>query len=163
MSLRGNVRIMFSDPGSQLMGASRELREWRKGWDMDQLERFGASRGLEWKTAMPNAQHQNGASEAMVKMVKGVMKTMVKVIGDTKLSLNEFNTVLAEVTNLVNERPIGLQPTEQAATDYLSPNSLLLGRSSDRICSGPFEPSQVFTDNPNVVKTRFLLLQAIVS
>ena len=163
MSLRGNVRIMFSDPGSQLMGASRELSEWRRGWDMDQLERFGASRGLEWKTAMPNAQHQNGASEAMVKMVKGIMKTMVKVIGDTKLSLNEFNTVLAEVTNLVNERPIGLQPTEQAATDFLSPNSLLLGRSSDRIGSGPFEPSQVFTDNPNVVKTRFLLVQAIVS
>ena len=140
-----------------------KARKIASGWDMEQLVRFGATKGLEWKTAMANAQHQNGASEAMVKMAKGIMKTMMKVLGDTKLSLNELYTVLAEVTNLVNERPIGIQPTDQAATDYLSPNSLLLGRSSDRICSGPFESNQVFTDDPNAVKTRFLLVQALVS
>ena len=39
--------MMISDPGSQLMGASRELAEWRRGWDMNQLTRFGAERGLE--------------------------------------------------------------------------------------------------------------------
>ena len=41
MAVRGDVRMIISDPGSQLVGASRELSEWRKGWNQDQLVRFG--------------------------------------------------------------------------------------------------------------------------
>ena len=56
---------------------------------------------------------------------------MVHALGDTRLSLNEMNTLLLEILNLVNERPIiGLKPNSRTASDYLSPKSLLLGRSS---------------------------------
>jgi hypothetical protein len=162
LAARGDVQMIISDPGSQLVGASAELIEWRKGWDFEQLTRFGASRGLEWRTIMPNSQHQNGAAEVMIKMVKGVQKSLVHALGDTKLSLNEMFTTMAEISNLVNERPIGIKPNDKSATDYLSPNSLLLGRCSDRISSGPFQPDQVFTDCPKAAKTRFLLVQTIV-
>ena len=163
MAMRGDVRMLISDPGSQLVAASRELTEWRNGWDMDYLIRFGASRGLEWRLIMPDSQHQNGASEILVKLVKGVKRSLMRVIGNKILSLNETFTVLAEVSNLVNERPIGIKPGEKSAVDYLSPNSLLLGRSTDRIPAGPFEPGSAFTDSPEVTKTRFLLVQAIVA
>ena len=46
----------------------------------------------------------------MVKLVKGVKKALLKVVGDTKLSLNEMFTLLLEVANIVNERPIGIKP-----------------------------------------------------
>ena len=62
---------------------------------------------------MPDSQHQNGAAESLVKIVKGVKKSLMKTMGDTKLSLNEFNTLLAECSNLVNERPIGVKPNRQ--------------------------------------------------
>ena len=155
--------MIVSDPGSQLMGASRELSDWRKGWDIEQLERFGASKGLEWKSIMASSQHQNGVSEILVKLVKGVKKSLLHALGDTKLSLNEMNTLMLEVSNLVNERPIGLQPNSRTDSEYLSPNSLLLGRSSARISSGPFQSDQVFTDDPEAAKTRFLLVQAITA
>ena len=112
---------------------------------------------------MADSQHQNGASEILVKLVKGVKRSLMRVIGNKILSLNETFTVLAEVSNLVNERPIGIKPGEKSAVDYLSPNSLLLGRSTDRIPAGPFEPGSAFTDSPEVTKTRFLLVQAIVA
>ena len=112
---------------------------------------------------MANSQHQNGVSEIMVKMIKGVQKSLLTAVGDTKLSLNELFTLLAEVGNLINERPIGIKPNEKSTTDYLSPNSLLLGRCSDRISSGPFEPDQVITDDPGNIKSRFLLVQAITN
>ena len=35
---------------------------------------------------------------------------MFRVLGDTKLTLNETFTMLAEIANLLNERPIGLKP-----------------------------------------------------
>ena len=44
---------------------------------------------------------------------------------------------------------------------YLSPNSLYLGRSSDRISSGPFNHAGVFSDDPKALRTRFHLVQSI--
>ena len=161
MGLRRDVRMMISDPGSQLMGASRELADWRRGWDMEQLTRFGAERGLEWKSIMADSQHQNGVTEILVKLVKGVKKSLMRALGDTRLSLNEMNTLMVEIANLVNERPIGMKPNRRTDSEYLSPNSLLLGRCSSRISSGPFQPDQVFTDDPKAAKNRFLLVQAI--
>ena len=161
MAHKGGVREIISDPGSQLRGADREISEWRNGWNQDQLVRFGADKGLEWSFIMPSSQHQNGAAEILIKMVKGVKKSFMHAMGDTKLSLNEMNTMMAEISNLVNERPIGIKPNTHTDPEYLSPNSLFLGRCSDRISSGPFQSDEVFTDNPNKVQSRFLLVQAI--
>ena len=38
---------------------------------------------------MPDSQHQNGAAESLVKIVKGVKQSLMKTVGDTKLSLND--------------------------------------------------------------------------
>ena len=161
LAQKGDVRMIVSDPGSQLVGASKELLSWRKGWDMEMLTRFGARESLEWRTIMPDSQHQNGAAESMVKLVKGVKKSLMKTMGDTKLSLNELNTLLAECSNLVNERPIGIKPNNQTDSEYLSPNSLLLGRCSTRISSGPFQAEDMYDERPGAAKTRFLLVQRI--
>ena len=107
---------------------------------------------------MANSQHQNGASEILIKLVKGVKKSLIHAMGGTKFSLN---ILLLEISNLVNERPIGVKPNSKSASDYLSPNSLLLGRSTARISAGPFQAEQIFTDDPQAAKTRFLLVQAI--
>ena len=82
---------------------------------------------------MPNSQHQNGISEAMIKVSKSVLKYLMRSIGSQVLTFNELNTLLAETAQLVNERPIGMKPNEQVDSCYLSPNSLLLGKNSERI------------------------------
>ena len=112
--------------------------DWREGWDQDKLIRFGASRNLEWIFVMSNSQHQNRVTEVMVKQVKGVQKSLVRALGDTKFTLDEMFTLLAEIGNLLNERPIGIKVNNVSSLDYLSPNALLLGRSSDRIASDLF-------------------------
>ena len=158
----GTIHTIISDPGTNLLGAAREMKEWRAGWDMDMLHRYGADKGTQWVTVMANSQHQNGLSEAMIKVSKSVLKSLMKSIGSQVLTLNELNTLLAETAQLVNERPIGMKPNEQVDSSYLSPNSLLLGKNSDRICAGPFlQPDQPWSD-PSTYKSRFLLVQAIV-
>ena len=161
MAHRGEVRLIVSDPGTQLKGAAEELKKWRLGWDMEQLVRFGASKSLEWRTIMAASQHQNGAAESLVKLVKGVKKSLMHSMKESKLSLNELNTLLAECSNLVNERPIGTKPNSQTDPEYLSPNSLLQGYSSDRICSGPFQSADIYDEKPNAAKNRFLHVQKI--
>ena len=113
MARRGMVRRIISDPGTQLKGACSELKRWRKGWSMSELIGYGADKNLDWEFIMADSQHQNGASEILVKLVKGVTRSLTHSLGDTKFSLNELFTLLDECANLVNERPIGLKPNMQ--------------------------------------------------
>ena len=158
---RGNVKTMISDPGTQLVAADKELKSWRKGWNEEELQSFGAKEGLVWSFIMPASQHQNGASEAMVKLAKGVMKSLQKVLGDTKLTLNQLFTLFAATASIVNSRPIGQKPNIATDPEFLSPNSLLLGRCSDRIDSGPFQTRDMFTDDEGSDTEKFLLVQKI--
>ena len=161
MSRRGNVRRIISDPGTQLKGASAELKRWRKGWNMSELISYGADKSIDWEFIMADSQHQNGASEVLVKMVKGVTSSITHSMGDTKFSLNELFTLLDECANLVNERPIGVKPNSQTDPEYLSPNSLLLGRSSDRISAGPFEAKVPYDGGLTSITSRFIKVQRI--
>ena len=163
MANKGDIQQIVSDPETQLQGAAKELIEWRKNWDIDALIRFGAKRGLQWSFIMAASQHQNGGAESLIKIAKGIMKSLMKVAGDAKLSLNELNTLLAECANLANERPIGLNPNSQTNPEYLSPNSLLLGRSSSRISAGPFSCRYAYDDSEYAVKSRFQFVQHLTS
>ena len=105
--------------------------------------------------------HPNGEAKSLIKVVKGIVKSLMRVVGDTKLSLKELNNLLAECANLANERPIGLKPNTQTDSEYLSPNSLQLGRSSSRISSGPFTSADSFSEDPKHARTRFHLVQTL--
>ena len=65
-------------------------------------------------------------------MVKGVKMAFLKSMGEQVLSLNEMLTLMAEISNLVNQRPIGIKPNSNTHPEFLSPNSLYLGRCSNR-------------------------------
>ena len=161
LASKGNVKLIFSDSGSQLRGADTEMKDWRYGWNKEELVQFGASQSLEWRFVMSNSQHQNGAAEVMVKLIKGAMKTLMKALGNTVLSLNELNTLLLEVANLMNERPIGTKPIESTDPVYLSPNSLYLGRCSDRISSGPFQCKSMYEESAKGFRNRFSLFNRL--
>ena len=89
-------------------------------------------------TAVP---HQNGCAEALVKSCKIALK---KAVGDQILTPFELYTVLQEVSNLINQRPIGRTPNDPNDGAYLCPNDMLLGRASSRISQDPFKE----TNNP---------------
>ena len=69
---------------------------------------------------------------------KGIIKALTSAIGTEVLFLNELLTLMKETQQLANERPIGIKPNLNTDPEYLSPNSLLLGRCSERISQGPF-------------------------
>ena len=161
MADKGKVSEIISDPGTQLKGAANELANVQNGWSDAELVRFGASHGLEWKFTMAASHHQAGAVEIMIKICKGIMRSLMKAIGTSVLFLNELFTLMKEVANLANERPIGLKPNSQSDSQYLSPNCLLLGRCSERINSGPFQNKANFDHDPKDDRTRFILVQKI--
>ena len=92
--------------------------------------------GSNWKFSAADAPWKNGATEALVKSVKRALHT---IIGDQVLTFSEFQTVIYEASQLVNQRPIGRSPTQPDDGTYLCPNDLLLGRASSHVPQGPFK------------------------
>lgn len=143
---------MLIDNGTNFVGAARELREMVQGWDIKKLREFCAEKGMFWQFITPVAPHQNGCAEALVRSCKYALK---KAIGELVLTPFELYTVLLEIVNLVNQRPIGRIPNDPDDGSYLCPNDILLGRSSSNTPQGPFKP----TKNP---KNRVEFIQRIV-
>jgi hypothetical protein len=140
-AIRGQPAKMLSDNGTQMVGAERELQVMIDGWKTTELQEYCAEKGLEWKFITPAAPHHNGCAEALVKSCKLALK---KAIGEQILKPFELYTVLQEVSNLVNQRPIGRTPNDPDDGSYLCPNDMLLGRASSRVPQGPFKE----TNNP---------------
>ena len=99
-------------------------------------------------------QHQNGLSESLIKSVKRSIKLPV---GPHTFSSGELQMILFEIANIINSRPIGIvtgRDPEDAKP--LTPNDLLLGRSTGEVPQGPFD------SNKSITK-RFRYLQQIIT
>jgi hypothetical protein len=136
ISLRGCPAKLYSDGGSQLVAAAKELKNVLKGFELEDLKAFGAEKGMNWEFTPADAPWWNGCAEGLIKSVK---KAITTAVGDQVLTPTELQTVCFEAANLVNERPIGRHPQSPEESAYLCPNDLLLGRSTSRVPSGPFK------------------------
>ena len=150
-AIRGWPRKMYSDPGTQLKAASKDINEAFDAINEDELRIHGAPRGVEWSFGPADSPWYQGAAESLIASAKRALKISM---GTSRLSVPEALTVFTEAANLLNERPIGILPGSDAPINVLTPNSLLLGRSS-AINPGFYEA------NPNL-NSRVLLVQQIV-
>ena len=155
VTIRGYPATIYSDAGSQLAAANRELREMTKRWNIDDLTNTGVNHGLTWKfTKSSDAPWENGCSESLIRIIK---RTLTIAIGENILTFGELQTILFEAANLLNERPIGRKPgSDPLSGSYLSPNDLLLGRTNNN-------PPQGQWAETSRLANRFLFLQNIVT
>lgn len=137
VSVRGFPKIVYSDRGTQLVKANKGLTGGMVDLDFDEIAKFGGKEGMCWKfTKGADAPWQNGCSESLIKSVK---RALTYSIGDKVLQFGELQTVFFEVANLINERPIGVKPgCDINLGTYLSPNDLLLGRTSNKAPPGMY-------------------------
>ena len=138
-SIHGYPSKVFSDHGTQLVSANKELRSIMANWNNREIEDFcvGGNCTILWiHNKSADAPWQNGCSEALIKSIK---RCLVIAINESILSFSELQTVLFEIANLLNERPIGIKPgCDPELGRYLCPNDLLLGRTFNKAVSGPF-------------------------
>ena len=147
-AIRGWPSRIYSDPGSQLKGASEELKGAFKSIDTHALQVFGAPKGLEWVFGPADSPWYQGAAEALIKSTKNALKI---AIGASRLSVPEALTVFTEAANLLNERPIGTLPSPGSTVNVLTPNMLLMGRST-AINPGNFEAHTTISSRVSLVQ-----------
>ncbi|CAB4034849.1 RNA-directed DNA polymerase from transposon X-element [Paramuricea clavata] len=141
VSVRGWPEIIYSDPGSQLIGAERELTETWKSIDRQSLRHRDPA----------DSPWYQGVVESLVKSAK---RAFYFAINNQRLSVQEFMTVCSEATNHLNERPIGTLRSADSELNILTPNSLLLGRATAKNPGG-WQPN---SNNPG---TRYHAVQNV--
>lgn len=153
-SMRGWPQYIYSDPGSELVGAERELKEAWEKMNREELNKNGVQNGLKWIFGCADSPWQQSAVESLVKATK---RAICFAFGKQRLTVHEFLTVCAEAANLLNERPIGTLPSIDSELNVLTPNSVLMGRSTAKNPGG----WQPFTYNQNT-QNRYHLVQTVV-
>lgn len=138
---RGVPKEMFSDNGTNFRGANAEMAKSIKELDNDAVRSEAASRGMTWSFIPPGSPHFGGCWERLVRSVKTSLAVTLKNRRPPSDEL--LHTVLIEVENVVNSRPLTELPLTCAGDEVITPNHLLIGRSSADAPIGQFTDSDL--------------------
>lgn len=133
ISRRGKCLQMFSDNGSNFLGASNELKAVYSLFQNNKqaLSDFASVEGFEWHFIPPASGHWGGVWESAVKNLKYHLK---RVLGNHVLSYEHFNTLLIEIEAILNSRPISPLSEDASDEQCLTPAHFIIG---DRLTSFP--------------------------
>lgn len=128
VSRRGMVANLHSDCGTNFIGAEKVIT--RKGMDMlkgwsDEMEKSLLEFHTTWHYNPPGSPHFGGLWEAGVKSVKYHLK---RILGNSRLCYEEFETVLVQIEACLNSRPI-CKLKDDPNNVVLTPGHFLIGSS----------------------------------
>ena len=103
----------------------RIISDNAKTFKAAETRQFLADRGISWQFNVPRAPWMGGFFERMVQSTKRCLK---KILKNSSLTYEELETVLIEVENIINNRPLTYIDTE-TTEQVLTPNHLIFGRS----------------------------------
>lgn len=125
---RGICSQLFSDNGTNFVGAARELKEVYEFLKREKgvIETNLSKRRIEWHFIPPKAPHFGGLWEAVVKITK---KHLFTVTQGRILTFEEYTTLLAEIEAILNSRPLSSLPEDPADLSPLTPAHFFVGDS----------------------------------
>ncbi|XP_055633596.1 uncharacterized protein LOC129773944 [Toxorhynchites rutilus septentrionalis] len=123
---RGAPQEIYSDQGTNFIGASRELREEIANINRSMAGTFTNSE-TQWHFNPPAAPHMGGVWERLVRSVKTALRTISTI---KKPNDETFRTFLAEAASIVNSRPLTYVPLETEDGEALTPNHFMMLSSS---------------------------------
>ena len=127
-AIRGPIRQLRSDRGTNFVGAERELREAVSELDQEGIRQFLLKENcdyFEFKMNVPSASHMGGVWERQIRSVRKVMSHLLHEHG-SQLDDESLRTFLYEASAIVNSRPLCVETINDPLSDLpLSPNLLL--------------------------------------
>ncbi|XP_035231261.1 uncharacterized protein LOC118203121 [Stegodyphus dumicola] len=154
VSRRGTPRYLFSDNGTNFVGAKRKLSELQTlllSLNSNELILYLAENTMEWKMIPPASPHFGGL------WASGIIKFHLKrTIGETKLTFEELTTLLTQTEAVLNSRPLSkTNHNDVGNLDALTPSHFLTGDVLTSI------PEQDFSNipKPTLLKPWELLQQ----
>jgi hypothetical protein len=154
LSIRGPVRVLRSDRGTNLMGGYRELREAISMIDDEAVQAFLVENSCDYVVNVPHASHQGGVWERQIRSLRGVLNSLIGS-GGHLLDDDSFRTFMSEAANIVNSRPLTVTSlNDPTSLQPLTPNHLLFMKSNVVL-----PPPGVFQDADSYSRKRWKRVQ----
>ena len=139
---RGQPRAIFSDNGTNFVGAEKELREAVRGMSNQKIHQFLLRQQIDWHFNPPSASHFGGVWERLIRSTRRILSALIsqQVVSDDTLT-----TLMVEVESIMNSRPLTPILLDPKGDLPLTPNHLLLLRNCDEIFSNNFSKTDCYS------------------
>jgi len=129
VALRGYPSLLWSDHGTNFVGANRELKELNLFLESQVtqgvISEFCSVRNIEWRFIPGHSPHFGGLWESTVKSVKTHLR---RVVGTVKLTFEELSTVFTQIEACLNSRLlVSIGNHEDDGIEILTPGHFLIG------------------------------------
>ena len=121
IAIRGNVRQLRCDQGTNFVGARKEFAGLVKGMDTEMVKDLGC----EFLMNPPAASHMGGVWERQIRSVRSVL-TVILDQSSKRLDSASLRTFLYEVMAIINSRPLTTEHlNDPSGPEPLTPNHIL--------------------------------------
>ncbi|XP_062703599.1 uncharacterized protein LOC134286050 [Aedes albopictus] len=135
MARRRKPDYIYSDNGTNLRGADRELKDALNQLSFGDVEREVMEKGIQWVFNPPAASHMGGSWERVIRSIRTSLRVTLKERAPRQEVLE---TLLIEAEHLVNSRPLTYVSSDINDCEALTPNHFLIGASSNVQSPGVF-------------------------
>lgn len=105
-AIRGTPTILGCDQGTNFIVAKLELDQALKELDEKLIARFVATPRCEWLFNPPHASHFGGIWERQIGTIRRILDVMLAKLGPSQLTHELLVTFMAEISGIINSRPI---------------------------------------------------------
>ena len=116
------LKRIYSDNGSNFVGADREIRDAMSKWNKAEINKDLEQHQLEWIFGPAYCGSAGGAWERLVGMCKKLIRA---VVGQQNLDLDDFECLLCGASSIMNQRPLTAASADVNDTTALSPAHFL--------------------------------------
>ena len=142
---RGSVKELYSDNGTNLVGAEKELRRALEELNQEQTSNFCANRGIQWHFNTPGESHHGGAWERQIRTIRKILSVLLQQQNMKSCRTDEqLRTLMCEVESIVNSRPLTRTSSDPDDLDLLRPQDLLIPQATTNYPPGLFNPKDVY-------------------
>ncbi|XP_056017085.1 uncharacterized protein LOC130053697 [Ostrea edulis] len=130
-AIRGKVKILRSDRGTNFVGAMDDLHIDTINVEDGPVKNHLYNSGTTWIFNPPHASHMGGVWERMVGVTRKILDSMLSNVSDRSLTHDVLCTFMAEVCAIINNRPLVPVSSDVDFPFVLSPASILTQKVGD--------------------------------
>lgn len=138
---RGSPNQIRSDNGGCFISAAKEIKAEIAKWNEDKLHDFLLQKEIQWLFNPPTASHFGGVWERCIRSIRRILNALLneQVLDDEGLS-----SLMCEVESILNNRPLTKLTDDPNDLEVLTPNHLILMRSSTSLPLGTFRKEDCY-------------------
>ncbi|XP_039901127.1 uncharacterized protein LOC120742062 [Simochromis diagramma] len=124
-AIRGPAKQLRSDCGTNFIGASKDLKLHSPKPGETSVDDYLRKQRCSWVFNAPHSSHMGGAWERMIGISRRILDSMLLQAGNPTLTHEVLTTLMAEVTAIINARPLVPVSSDPDAPLILTPSALL--------------------------------------